>query len=98
MKTYFMKAIAVMFIAIAFSNSAAAQFVVKIRPAAHVIRVRPAAPSPRHVWVNGDYVLRGNQYVWTDGYWIQPRPHMRWVDGHWKNSRRGWVWVPGRWR
>lgn len=98
MKTYLIKAIAVSVISLAFCNAASAQFVVRIRPEAHIVRIRPIAPSPRHIWINGDYVLRGSEYVWTEGYWVEPHPGMRWIDGHWKNSRRGFVWVPGHWR
>jgi hypothetical protein len=79
--------------------AAEAQFVVRVRPVAPVVRIRPACPSPRHVWVAGEYVWRGGQYVYTDGYWAEPPfPGRRWVEGHWKNTRRGWVWVPGHWK
>ena len=99
MNTRFMKAIAVVGISISLCNSASAQIVVKIRPnATRVVTTRPVAPSPRHVWVNGDYVVRNNQYEWTEGRWVEPRAHTRWVDGHWKRNRRGWVWVPGHWQ
>jgi len=89
-----------MIFAMGLSFSAAdAQFGVKVRPAAPVIRVRPAAPSRGHVWVGGEYVWRGGQYVYTDGYWARPSFRGgRWVEGHWKDTRRGWVWVPGHWR
>ena len=97
MKNYVSKMLLLFIMAVAISSAADAQFVVKIRPAAPVI-IRPAAPSPRHVWVAGDYVWRGNQYVWTDGYWAIPAAGHRWAEGHWKNTRRGWVWVPGHWR
>jgi len=78
---------------------AEAQFVVKVRPAVPVVRVRPVLPSPRHVWVNGDYVWRGGRYIYIDGYWAEP-PHRRrhWVEGHWKHTRRGWTWIPGHWK
>jgi hypothetical protein len=85
-----------LFLALAFA--AEAQYVVKIRPAAPVVRVRPVSPSPRHVWVGGNYNWRGGQYAYTDGYWaVPPSPGRVWVDGHWKQKRRGWIWVPGHW-
>lgn len=71
--------------------------VVSVRPAA-IVKVRPIAPSPRHVWVNGNYVWRGGRYVYVDGYWAPPRSGRHWVDGYWKLKRGGYVWVPGRWR
>lgn len=98
MKKYLLKCIMLIALAISFS-AADAQFFIKIRPMAPVIRVRPLAPSPRHVWVSGEYVWRGNEYVYTDGYWAEPPfPGRRWIEGHWKNGRRGWVWVPGHWK
>jgi hypothetical protein len=85
-------------LAIVLSFAAQAQFVIKIRPAAPVVRIRPACPSPRHVWVGGNYNWRGGQYAYTDGYWAVPPAYgHRWIEGHWKNKRRGWVWVPGHW-
>jgi hypothetical protein len=82
--------------------STQAQFVVKIRPEAPVIiRERPLAPSPRHVWIDGDYVWRDNQYVYTEGKWALPEYEgARWVPGHWKfhPRRGGWYWIPGHWR
>lgn len=86
-------------IAISFSAAAEAQFFVKIRPVAPTIRVRPAPPSHKHVWVGGEYAWRDGQYVYTDGYWSEPKyPQARWVEGHWKNTKRGWLWVPGHWK
>jgi hypothetical protein len=99
MKKYLIKAAAVMVFAIGFACAANAQFVVRVRPATPILKVRPACPSPRHVWVDGNHVWRNNQYVWTNGYWaIPPSRGHRWANGHWKKNRGGWVWVPGRWR
>ena len=82
-----------------FSFAANAQIIVKVRPAAPVI-VRPLAPSPRHVWVDGDWAWRGNRYEYVNGYWAVPaRQGIVWVPGHWKQTmRRGWVWKKGHWR
>ncbi len=75
-----------------------AQIYVKIRPARpHYERV--VAPSPRHVWVDEDWEMRGGQYVFVGGRWAEPpRPRAVWVPGHWRQRPRGWVWVPGHWR
>jgi hypothetical protein len=98
MKTYILRIVMMLVIAISFSE-ASAQVVVKIRPAAPAFKVRPARPSVTHVWVGGNYAWRGNQYYYTDGYWAAPPvPGNRWVEGRWKHRRGGWVWIPGHWR
>ena len=80
-------------LALVLSFVTQAQFVVRIRPAAPLVRVRPACPSPRHVWVGGNYNWGGGQYAYTDGYWALPPANSRaWVEGYCKNKRRGWVW------
>jgi hypothetical protein len=92
------KALLLIVVAVA-SFSLNAQVVVKVRPASAAVVVRPTCPSPKHVWVGGNYSWRGNQYVYTNGYWALPPHHgSRWIDGHWKHRRGGWVWVPGHWR
>ncbi|MBS1587410.1 MAG: YXWGXW repeat-containing protein [Bacteroidetes bacterium] len=78
-----------------------AQIVVHVRPPRpHVnVTVRPARPSPRHVWVREDWEPNGNEYRWHGGYWAEPpRPRARWVEGHWRHSRAGYIWIPGHWR
>jgi hypothetical protein len=84
---------------IAFSQVSHAQhFYVKVRPVEPVI-VRPAAPSPHHVWVEHEWAWRNGAYVHVPGYWVvPPRGHHRWIPGHWRESRRdGAYWVPGHW-
>ena len=98
MKKYVSKFISILAIALTISFATEAQFVVKIRPGAPVVRVRPAIPSSGHFWVGGNYVWRGGQYVYTDGYWARPPQHSHnWVEGHWRDTRRGWTWIPGHW-
>lgn len=79
---------------------AAAQITVRVRPARpRVVAVRPVAPSPRHVWIEEEWVPAGATYQWRGGYWAEPpRARAVWVPGHWASRRRGWVWVPGHWR
>jgi hypothetical protein len=100
-KKIIVKTFLVFIVAVFTQVSSQAQFIVKIRPSAPVVvRSRPPAPSPRHVWVDGEWVWRGNQYVYTEGRWTEPRyAGARWVPGHWKYHRRrgGWFWVPGHW-
>ncbi|MEP7280243.1 MAG: YXWGXW repeat-containing protein [Bacteroidota bacterium] len=98
MKTQSRKIILFFGLLMSFSFAASSQIVVRVRPAAPVVRGRPLAPSPRHVWIDGGWVYRGHGYVWTNGYWMTPRPGMVWVQGRWRHSHRGYVWVPGQWR
>lgn len=86
-------------IMVAGSVTTKAQIFVKIRPVAPVVRMT-IAPSPRHVWVSGEYVWRGDDYMYKEGYWaVPPRPGFRWIPGHWQETRRrGWRWIPGHWR
>src|ERR1700744_114199 len=82
------------------ANSAEAQhFYVKVRPAAPVV-VRPAAPSPHHVWIGSEWTWRDGHYVEAPGHWELP-PHGRhsWVAGHWVTEHgHGDYWVAGHWR
>ncbi len=90
-----------MMIAIGLSISAVsnAQISVRIRPSAPLVKVRPARPTPHHVWIGGEWRWNNNNYDYVDGYWSEPeRGRHRWVEGHWKHMRDGWVWVPGHWR
>ena len=82
---------------VAYAN---AQVYVNVRPVApRIIAARPAAPSPRHVWVGEHWVPQGHNYQWQGGYWAAPpRPRAIWVPGRWDTRRRGYVWVPGYWR
>lgn len=99
MKNSIIKAAIIFVCSLAFTAAAEAQVIIKVRPPAPVVKVRPVSPSPRHVWVTGNYVYRGGQYVYTDGYWAVPAySNAVWVDGHWRKKRGGWVWVPGHWR
>lgn len=77
--------------------NANAQFVIKVRPVAPVV-VRVGPPSPRHIWVDGEWVWRGGRYEYVQGYWAAPGYGRAWIPGHWKQTRRGWVWKQGHWR
>lgn len=95
------KTLILLFVLFMASTASYAQFVVRVRPArpAKVVVRRPPPPSPRHVWVDEDWVAQGNSYVWHGGYYVAPpRNGAIFVKGHWRNTRRGSIWVPGRWR
>ena len=96
MKKYINRIIIAAALLIGFSFASSAQVVVRVRPAAPVV-VRPMAPSPRHVWIDGGWEARGGRYVHVDGYWTAPRRGRHWVEGYWAPRRQGYVWVPGYW-
>ncbi len=99
MKKYLSNFTAVLLLSMAVSFASNAQFVIKVRPGTPVVRVRPIAPGPRHVWVSGEYVWRSGQYYYNDGYWATPPSHHKhWVEGRWKHRRGGWIWIPGHWK
>jgi hypothetical protein len=80
------------------SSAEAQHFYVSVHPAAAVV-VRPAAPSPRHVWVASEWTWRGGSYVEVPGYWaLPPAGHRNWVEGHWIKDHHGEYWVAGHWR
>jgi WXXGXW repeat (2 copies) len=79
------------------TTSCAQRLVIRTRPVAPTIIIRPNAPSARHVWMDGEWVWNGRGYVYREGYWVIPNRGRAWKAGHWKRARGGWYWVPGRW-
>ena len=63
--------------------------------------VRPARPSPRHVWISEEWVVNGGRYNYKPGYWaIPPQAGGTWVPGRWDPSPNypgRYVWVAGHW-
>ncbi|HWK03704.1 MAG TPA: hypothetical protein VNS58_08730 [Puia sp.] len=103
MKKHFSKmaflAILAVVTTVGFSSTASAQVYVSVRPVFAGPRVRPAPPSPRHVWIDEEWTMRGGRYVSTGGYWAAPpHPGWAWVPGRWAHERRGDYWIAGRWR
>jgi len=77
--------------------AASAQIYVTIRPSRPVY-VRPAPPSPRHVWIEEDWNGVGDRYEWHGGYWAEPpTPGYYYRPGYWRHTDRGHVWNSGRW-
>ena len=98
MKKYISKIILLIAVALSFSAAADAQLRVRVRPSINV-DVRPPQPSPRHVWVSGEWNSNGGRYDYRQGYWEERREnHNRYSEGRWRHGSRGYVWVPGRWR
>jgi hypothetical protein len=59
------------------------------------VMVRPNAPHPNAVWVEGHWQWDGRQHVWVDGYWAQYRPNQRYVGPRWERQGNGWVYYEG---
>jgi len=57
-------------------------------PPPRVVRVRPVAPGPEYVWVEGYWYPVGGRYRWHEGYWTRP-PYAgaRWVVPHHADGR-----------
>ena len=66
------------------------------RPA-DVAYVRPGAPGPDYIWIDGDWVWSGGQYIWHEGHWDHPRAGHVWHGGSWVSGSHGWHWSRGRW-
>ena len=102
MKKLLFRLFVLAFFTIGIGLSAGAQTIyVKVRPVAPVgVVVRPAQPSPHHVWVGEEWRPQGSGYVYAGGHWEAP-PHAgwMWVPGHWKRHHEsGEYWVAGHWK
>ncbi|MDB5109870.1 MAG: hypothetical protein JWR67_984 [Mucilaginibacter sp.] len=77
-----------------------AQIIVRVRPRRPgPVIVRTPPPSPRHVWVEEEWVSNGRAYAYRPGHWVlSPHPGAAWVPGHWANRRGGSIWISGHWR
>lgn len=63
-------------------------------PAPRVVRVRPVAPGPGYIWVDGYWYPQGNHYRWHDGYWtLAPYEGAFWVGPRWE----GGMFFEGYW-
>ncbi|CAN5845771.1 hypothetical protein BH11BAC4_BH11BAC4_11910 [soil metagenome] len=94
MKNYFFAMI--LLATMGFSSCRPAAVVVRERPAPPVY-VRPVAPAPSYVWVEGGWISnRRGGYAYRQGYWATPRRNHSYRPGYWRQTRRGYVWVQGR--
>ncbi|HVY93010.1 MAG TPA: hypothetical protein VHA14_09685 [Bryobacteraceae bacterium] len=57
-------------------------------PPPRVLRVRPRAPGPDFMWVDGYWFAEGGGWRWHAGYWTRP-PYVgaMWVAPRWENGR-----------
>mgnify|MGYP005818443807 CR=1 FL=1 len=57
-------------------------------PAPRVYAVRPPAPGPEFLWVQGYWYPVGRHYRWHDGYWTRaPYPGAVWMMPRWQEGR-----------
>ena len=73
--------------------------VVRYKPKTPYNDYRGRCPSPRHIWMPGEYRWRNGGYVYQSGYWMMPpRQGMQYVPGYWQPARNGgFVWISGFW-
>jgi len=89
--------LAIAFITIVFTMfSCEGSYIVTTQPAPPYY-VRPIAPGPGYIWIDGDWIFEGGTYVWHEGHWGLPRGHRSWQAGHWENRNNGWYWQRGHW-
>jgi hypothetical protein len=72
--------------------------VVDTAPPVPIVEVRPAAPSPTHVWIPGYWHWHGNRHFWVYGRWSAPHVGHVWEPHHWERDGVRWRFVWGRWR
>jgi hypothetical protein len=60
--------------------------------------VRPAAPGPGYVWIDGEWVWNSGKYNYRHGYWVPARSGHTWIAGHWVPRGNGWYWERVYWR
>ena len=67
-------------------------------PPARVEHQGPA-PSPRHVWMGGNWHWSGAKWAWAPGHWVVRAggPKRVWVPSHWDRRGPRYVYVPGHW-
>jgi hypothetical protein len=52
---------------------------------------------PNHVWIEGRWSWRNNDFVWIGGHWEREKASMVWKPGHWERRGRRYRWIEGRW-
>src|SRR4029077_5382831 len=94
------KVLALSFLAVGLAFAAEGNFGIRIgQPTPpRVVAVRPVAPGPDYVWVDGYWYPVDGHYRWHDGYWSRPAyGGARWVgprhdgeryyNGYWEGER-----------
>jgi hypothetical protein len=71
---------------------------VTIAPPRPRVEVRPVAPSPDHMWIDGHWAWRGRRHVWVGGHWMTPpSTGYAWVPARWVNEGGAWIFYEGHW-
>ncbi len=78
------------------STNTEAQLVVNIMPAI-VVNQRPPMPAPDYIWIEPEWVWRGNSYVQVNGYWAAPRVGYYYAPGRWYGKPGAYYYKPGKW-
>jgi hypothetical protein len=79
------------------SSCGPSRYTVREQPVAPVY-VRPVAPAPHYVWVDGDWQWRRGNYMYSNGYWAKPRNKRVYVTGAWVQTNKGYYWRKGYWK
>ena len=94
------KVLALSLFAIGLAFAAEVNFGIRIGPPPppRVLAVRPVAPGPDYVWVDGYWYPVEGHYRWHEGYWSRPayggshwvsprHDGERFYNGYWEGSR-----------
>jgi len=59
---------------------------------------QPHRPGPNHVWIQGYWDRRGNQWAWAPGRWEEPAQRdSYWIRPQYRNEGGAYRYEPGRW-
>jgi len=94
MKRYLTTGILATFILALFSCTG--KYILSTKPDAPVY-VRPAAPGPDYVWVEGDWRQKKGRYMWFEGHWVKNKANKNWQPGYWTSRNDNWYWRRGHW-
>ncbi len=80
-------------------NEAAAQVVVKVKPARPAVVVKRPAAKAGYVWIAGHWKwnAKAKEYRWVKAHWIKARAGHNWTPGKWVKVGNRHKWVPGAW-
>ena len=101
MKNLIFAAIISVFMAFTFVACAPSAAQIRIAPPpVKVVKVRPAKPFKKAVWISGHWKWRAkkNNYVWVKGHWAKPRKSQVWIQGVWVKTPNGWKHKKGHWK
>ncbi|MBL0313356.1 MAG: YXWGXW repeat-containing protein [Holophagaceae bacterium] len=59
---------------------------------------QPHRPSANHVWIQGYWDRRGDQWAWAPGRWEEPaRRDSYWIRPQYRREGNAYRYEPGRW-